>query len=552
MSTSQKKKQMTLLQAMERVVELSKDSQMSQEFMKKAKAEIQLLAKSYEVTERQVVLFCVCMEKGPRRVDYDDLASHLDISKIKIMGYATDIDALVRRRLLKYRDVKDEEDFDVPNAVVRCLKHNEVYQLPQRTGLDCAALFELLDQWFDDLNDDAISSCQLRDEIQSLFDDNTQVAFVHHLRQYGLSAENEMIAAFFCNRLVNNNDDDIRFNQLSDLFENSRDYNNAKAELRSAQHTLMKKKLVEHICEDGIADTSKYHLTADAQRDLLAELNINPIEETLAGTLKLSDLTPKKMFYPQEVEKQVNELSKLFQQEEFQKIQERMKEKGFRNGFACLFYGGPGTGKTETVYQLALQTGRSVMIVDVPQIKSKWVGDSEKNIKALFDRYREVVKRSKLAPILLFNEADAIIGKRQEGAERAVEKMENSIQNIILQEMEQLDGIMIATTNLQQNMDKAFERRFLYKIKFEKPSAEARASIWRTMIPELSDFEVNTLASKYDFSGGQIENIARHYAIDSILHDLNEDALSMLFRHCDNERLDSKEKRPIGFACRKL
>ena len=316
MSTSQKKKQMTLLQAMERVVELSKDSQMSQEFMKKAKAEIQLLAKSYEVTERQVVLFCVCMEKGPRRVDYDDLASHLDISKIKIMGYATDIDALVRRRLLKYRDVKDEEDFDVPNAVVRCLKHNEVYQLPQRTGLDCAAMFELLDQWFDDLNDDAIGSCQLRDEIQSLFDDNPQVAFVHHLRQYGLSAENEMIAAFFCNRLVNNNDDDIRFNQLSDLFENSRDYNNAKAELRSAQHTLMKKKLVEHICEDGIADTSKYHLTADAQRDLLAELNINPIEETLAGTLKLSDLTPKKMFYPQEVEKQVNELSKLFQQEE--------------------------------------------------------------------------------------------------------------------------------------------------------------------------------------------------------------------------------------------
>ena len=552
MSTSQKKKQMTLLQAMERVVELSKDSQMSQEFMKKAKAEIQLLAKSYEITERQVVLFCVCMEKGPRRVDYDDLASHLDISKIKIMGYATDIDALVRRRLLKYRDVKDEEDFDVPNAVVRCLKHNEVYQLPQRTGLDCAALFELLDQWFDDLNDDAIGSCQLRDEIQSLLDDNPQVAFVRHLRQYGLSAENEMIAAFFCNRLVNNNDDDIRFNQLSDLFENSRDYNNAKAELRSAQHTLMKKKLVEHICEDGIADTSKYHLTADAQRDLLAELNINPIEETLAGTLKLSDLTPKKMFYPQEVEKQVNELSKLFQQEEFQKIQERMKEKGFRNGFACLFYGGPGTGKTETVYQLALQTGRSIMIVDVPQIKSKWVGDSEKNIKALFDRYREVVKRSKLAPILLFNEADAIIGKRQEGAERAVEKMENSIQNIILQEMEQLDGIMIATTNLQQNMDKAFERRFLYKIKFEKPSAEARASIWRTMIPELSDFEVNTLASKYDFSGGQIENIARHYAIDSILHDLNEDALSMLFRHCDNERLDSKEKRPIGFACRKL
>ena len=544
------KKELTLLQAIERIVELSKDSQLSKEFFRKAKAEIKLLADSHGITELQAALFCVCMEKGPRRVDYDDLANHLDISKIRILSYATDIDALVRRRLLKYRDVKDEEDFDVPTAVVRCLKHNQVYQLPQRKGLDCAALFELLDQWFDDLGDDAVGSCQLRDEIQSLFDDNPQVAFVQHLRQYNLSEENEMIAAFFCNRLVNNNDDDIRFNQLSDLFETNRDFNNAKAELRSARHTLMKKKIVEHICEDGIADTSKYHLTADAQRDLLAELNLNPVEETLAGTLKPSDLTPKKMFYPKEVEKQVAELASLFRQEEFSKIQERMKEKGFRNGFACLFYGGPGTGKTETVYQLALQTGRSIMLVDVPQIKSKWVGDSEKNIKALFDRYREMVKRSKLAPILLFNEADAIIGKRQEGAERAVEKMENSIQNIILQEMENLDGIMIATTNLQQNLDKAFERRFLYKIKFEKPTSEARANIWRTMIPELEETEISTLAGKYDFSGGQIENVARHYAISTILHGSDGVRLEQLMGFCDGERLDSNGQRTIGFTQR--
>ena len=89
-----------------------------------------------------------------------------------------------------------------------------------------------------------------------------------------------------------------------------------------------------------------------------------------------------------------------------------MKEKGFRNGFACLFYGLPGTGKTETVYQLARKTGRNIMVVDVPQLKSMWVGQSEKNVKALFDRYREQVKRAKLTPILLFNEADAIIGKR--------------------------------------------------------------------------------------------------------------------------------------------
>ena len=198
-----------------------------------------------------------------------------------------------------------------------------------------------------------------------------------------------------------------------------------------------------------------------------------------------------------EFEGQEAKLEKYAPDIAYQKIQERMKEKGFRNGFACLFYGSPGTGKTETVYQLARKTGRSIMVVDVPRIKSKWVGESEKNIKALFDRYREQVKRAKLTPILLFNEADAIIGIRKNGASSAVDKMENSIQNIILQEMESLDGIMIATTNLQQNMDKAFERRFLYKIKFEKPTEEARTHIWHAMIPELSELDVHTLASKY-------------------------------------------------------
>ena len=112
-----------------------------------------------------------------------------------------------------------------------------------------------------------------------------------------------------------------------------------------------------------------------------------------------------------------------------------------------------------------------------------WVGESEKNIKQIFDSYRQKVEEFKMTPILLFNEADAIISKRQEGAERAVDKMENTIQNIILQEMELLDGILIATTNLAQNMDKAFERRFLYKINFTKPTLEARISIWHEMIP---------------------------------------------------------------------
>ena len=110
-----------------------------------------------------------------------------------------------------------------------------------------------------------------------------------------------------------------------------------------------------------------------------------------------------------------------------------------------------------------------------------------------------------------------------------------------------MKGILIATTNLAQNMDKAFERRFLYKIKFNKPSLEARMSIWHTMLPSLNDEDLHALAAKYDFSGGQIENIARHHAIDGILHGNDNITLETLMAHCDNERLEQQEIRRIGF-----
>ena len=100
----------------------------------------------------------------------------------------------------------------------------------------------------------------------------------------------------------------------------------------------------------------------------------------------------------------------------------------------------------ETVLQIARKTGRDLIQVNISDIKSMWVGESEKNIKGIFDDYRKMVKQSAKTPILLFNEADAIIGKRMVGAEKAVDKLENNIQNIILQEIEQLDGILLTLT----------------------------------------------------------------------------------------------------------
>ena len=313
---------------------------------------------------------------------------------------------------------------------------------------------------------------------------------------------------------------------------------------------MQKCNLVEYSNDGGFADRDTFKLTMNAKRTLLGELNLPSLSGNLTGRgiIKTQDITARNLFYSADVTRSIDELGKLLEEEHYREIHARMQEQGLRCGFTCLFYGEPGTGKTESALQLARRTNRDIEQVDFSEIKSSWVGESEKNIKAVFDTYRQHVKASDITPILLFNEADAIISKRMEGAERSADKSENTIQNIILQEMENLDGILIATTNLTGNMDKAFERRFLYKIRFDRPTVDARVAIWQEMFPGMEIEEAKKLAEQYDFSGGQIENIARHYAIDVVLHGRNTPTAENLSMHCDNERINFGKGNRIGFS----
>jgi len=265
---------------------------------------------------------------------------------------------------------------------------------------------------------------------------------------------------------------------------------------------------------------------------------------------KHTEIPEKALFFNPTEQKQVSHLANLLSPKKFSSIQRRLEAQNMRKGFACLFYGGPGTGKTETVLQIARQTGRDIIQVNFSQVRSSWVGESEKNTKAIFDYYRAVAKNTERVPILLFNEADTVIGKRNKGVMEAVDKMENAMQNIILQEMEDFDGILIATTNLMGNFDSAFERRFLYKIEFNKPETEVKAKIWSSMLKRLSKKDALHLASHFDFSGGQIENIARKRAVDYIIYGKYA-SIDEIEDYCRAEALNSKdhkkEPKRIGF-----
>jgi len=539
----------TILQLMDFLSEQSNDSQLGDEFWAENMDEATDLATRLCITPLQAVLLSICLRRGPRNADFDDIARHLDISNIRALEYSDELNALIRARYLKFHDAKDEDSFDVPSAVIRAFKNNEIPEQPKKTGLNIHELFDRLNDYFEDLDDNAIAPEELYHELKELFNANGHLSFTRELNGLKIDRRYDwMVLVIVCHYLINKDDDRITFGQIEDVFCCKSSFNEAKAALKEGSHYLMQEGLIEHVCEDGIANTSQVHLTAKARQILLSDFHLHSNESPVAGLTKPESLVEKNLFYTDGNGVQVEELRSFLAPDRYKEIRERMKESGYRSGFACLFYGDPGTGKTETVYQLARQTGRSILAVHVPEIKSKWVGDSEKNIKAVFDRYRLQVERSEVAPILLFNEADAIFGQRMDGAKNAVDKMENSIQNIILEEMESLDGILIATTNLTQNLDPAFERRFLYKIRFERPDASVREKIWHTMLPSLTPAECADLASAYDLSGGQMENVSRKFTINTILYGDGKDRMEVLRSYCGAEKLDNKtHSKRIGF-----
>ena len=543
------RKKMDLLTAVEQIVDKAKGSGLSNEFYRKADRYIKYLSEVMDLTKEQSVMLALFIDNSDdTSISLSDIGKFVGCRNTRIIRYMAEIDVLEKREFVRCNREDKRMRYRVPMEVIEAFKNNNKYMPKDCSGLSCQELFGEIEDVFELRENEELTYELTIEKIKHLFDCNSQLLYVQKVKSYNLYVDDEMLLVLFSHLFVNNHDDNIRFHDISFLFDKHR-WNIVKTSLNNEMNILQSAKMIEYTNSDGFADRESFCMTAEAKRALFSELNLVSMnqEKKRGDVVKAEEITPKKLFYGDKISSQIDELGKLLDDAQYKEIRKRMKDTGFRCGFTCLFYGAPGTGKTETVLQLARRTGRDIVQVNISQIKSMWVGESEKNIKHVFDNYRTKVRECDATPILLFNEADAIIGTRQEGAERAVDKMENSIQNIILQEMESLDGILIATTNLAQNMDKAFERRFLYKIKFEKPTVEARMSMWREMIPVLNEDDTRILANKYDFSGGQIENIARHYTIGNILHGESDNIIDTLSAYCDSERLNAKEMHKIGF-----
>lgn len=201
------------------------------------------------------------------------------------------------------------------------------------------------------------------------------------------------------------------------------------------------------------------------------------------------------------------------------KVLERLHSWGIKSNknieAKIIFYGPAGTGKTMSALAMAKSMKKSVLSFDCSKILSKWVGESEQNVRKIFDTYKNIVQTCKQSPILLLNEADQFLSTRVDGSSGS-DKMHNQMQNIFLEQIERFSGVIIATTNFLESLDSAFSRRFDYKIEFQKPDFKDRLKIWEKFLPKKAlfekDFNINIL-SNYELSGAQILMVVKNTAL---------------------------------------
>jgi len=202
-------------------------------------------------------------------------------------------------------------------------------------------------------------------------------------------------------------------------------------------------------------------------------------------------------------------------------------------GITALFQGSPGTGKTMVAGVIARDLGLEMYRVDVSRITSKWIGETEKNLGALFDAAEDG------QVMLLFDEADSLFAKRTD-VKTSVDRYSNMEVNYLLQRLDTFEGIAILTTNFGNAIDPAFKRRLTYRVTFPFPDEEMREQLWRSLIPAQvpvqGKLDFTALAQRFRLSGGYIRNAALRAAFlaaeegSSLTHEHLERAIRMEFR----------------------
>ena len=509
------------------------------------------VAEFLRITNIQAVIMTVafCNKFQDNNIDWNDIPKFFNVKSMVLLPLKKEFDCLVSSKYLRrVGNRRRSECYEIEQCVMESIMNRHPFDpnVLMEERFDRYKFVNEISDLIEQRSDEEISTYALFDRSCELEQQNNTLSFVQNVQKLLHETKDRVLFYEICDDFLANGETGINCT-LKDMYGNPSTRFQISRELMDEKHILMKLDLVS-LLRDTMFSDSNLVLT-EKGKQLFLEGDFELFAKSKNRDQKIicpEDIPEKSMFYDDELLRQLNLLKENLQEERFAELQKRLDEQSLPKGVAAIFHGLPGTGKTETAMQIAKATGRPVCHVDIAGSKSCWFGESEKLIKRIFTDYAEQCKKAEIKPILLFNEADALFSKRKDSNSSNVAQTENAIQNIILEEMEKLDGILIATTNLIDNLDSAFERRFLFKIRFNNPTVEAKQSIWKSKLSWLSEEESLILAEHYNFSGGEIDNIVRKVIMEEVLKGIRPD-VRFIEDLCRHEKIGNNETSCIGF-----
>ncbi len=546
-----------LLESIGKVYELSKDCKLDSAFFEKVDAELKHLSDYFKVSRNQSLIIAMVFAlnyKGDT-VDLKDLIEYFDCNPMKLLEFSDDFDTLYSKGILKKRKSShrvnlalSNDQFTINEKITEAILNNKSMPLIEREGFkDVIELLEKFHKLGEQRDSEEFSTFELFAQTKELISSNLHFPLIKKINDFQFSIEDTYLFLYLIWKTVTGNETTDIGRATEGIFDNTSERVNYVQKIMSNENKLISQNHLEIVEANFFSDTEMK--LSESSVKMLQELGLKLFanKKKRDNIIEPAKINSKTLYFNEFERKQLDLLKTLLQEDNFKETQNRLQNKGLPKGITALLHGSPGTGKTETVFQVAKDTNREIVKVDISQSKSMWFGESEKIIKRIFTDYKAYAKDSERMPILLFNEADAIISKRKENSTSNVSQTENAIQNIILEELENFEGIFFATTNLAKNLDSAFERRFLFKIEFQKPEISVKAKIWKSKLPNLSESECETLANRFDFSGGQIDNIVRKNEIHEIIHGISVD-FSNIIEFCKTELLSKNSGVRIGFT----
>lgn len=486
-----KNQENTLLDAISKIYKESQNSGLNKSLLRQLTPELKIVSKNLKLNKDEAFIFSnfVTMNLFGETIDMIEVFRFFNVTPFEMVPYLPALNQLVEKGIILKKksrrrsdDAMRRHNFTIPAEIVDALMNQHPF--PKRKLEKFSDQFEVIGKLSDIINDcldESLEPEEMYNEINEVLKSNLKYPLISCLYNMCLTETDRAIYIHVIWKTMNGgihiDIDDL----ISSFFGSASRKVKYLQGIYARENKLLKEELVEY--SQGRFYNDMELTITDKTGEILKTHGIKILKpDGKKNTIKPESIVSKNLFYELDEKTQIDRVQNMLDNETYHELMTRLSSKGLPQNMNILLFGAPGTGKTETVLQLAKASGREIMKVDISQSKSMWFGESEKLIKKIFKDYEQLKKECKLDPILMFNEADAILATRKNNTSSSVAQTENAIQNILLEELENFKGIFIATTNLAENLDKAFDRRFLFKIKFQKPSVAARASIWMSKL----------------------------------------------------------------------